>query len=97
MVNAQEWLNNRPEYNTVEKRNEVKELIIVSQEEKLEGKLDLSDFVNLEKLICSSNKLTELNLGKCSKLIFLDCYNNELTSLDLSQCNELEHFECDSN
>jgi len=46
----------------------------------LVGKLDLRDFTNLEKLNCSYNQLTDLNLSGCQNLIELDCSNNEFTN-----------------
>ena len=48
MVNAQEWLESQEQYDTKEKRSAIKELIISNK--KLEGKLNLSDFINLKKL-----------------------------------------------
>ncbi|CAI2161627.1 15279_t:CDS:2 [Funneliformis geosporum] len=41
---------------------------IICVEENIEGMLDLSNFVNVEELYCSYNKLTALNLSKCYKL-----------------------------
>ena len=35
--------------------------------EKLTGELDLSEFPNLEKLDCSYNEITTLNLSNCPK------------------------------
>lgn len=59
MVNAQEWLDsNYPK----EERKEVKELDISNKF--LENDLDLSDFVNLEKLDCSNNQFTNTNFLK---------------------------------
>ena len=49
----------------------------------LEGELDLSDFINLEKLNCSFNQLTNLGLSKCFQLTELNCRGNLLTSLTL--------------
>jgi len=52
MVNAQQWLD--VNYSK-EERNKITELDI--SHKNLESELDLSDFVNLEELDCSSNKL----------------------------------------
>ena len=60
MVNAQEWLEIQEEYNTKEKRELVKKLYISNR--RLEGKLDLLDFVNLEGLDCTCNNLTSINI-----------------------------------
>ncbi|CAG8466262.1 11806_t:CDS:10, partial [Gigaspora margarita] len=78
-----------------EKRGEVKILEIGG--ENLTGKLDLNDFVNLERLSCSSNKLTTLNLSNCTKLTDLDCNRNKLVNLNLSQNGELKTLYCENN
>jgi hypothetical protein len=49
-----------------EVRNDIKKLDISNKN--LEGELDLSEFVNLEELYCSSNRLTFLDVSKNSKL-----------------------------
>ncbi|CFW92727.1 protein of unknown function (Leucine-rich repeat domain) [endosymbiont DhMRE of Dentiscutata heterogama] len=49
--------------------------------EKLTGDLDLSDFPNLEKLDCSYNQITSLNLSNCFHLTELKCWENELTEI----------------
>ncbi|CAG8576484.1 290_t:CDS:10, partial [Scutellospora calospora] len=59
-------------------REEIKELNI--DEKGLEGGLDLSDFKNLEKLFCSYNCLTNLNVNN-SELKELECFNNYLTQI----------------
>jgi len=77
-MKAQEYLNN----NIIKKeRSEIKILNISNR--KLEGELDLSDFVSLKELNCSDNKLTSLKISKCTKLERLNCDNNQLTNLDL--------------
>ncbi|KLL03066.1 MAG: hypothetical protein MRECE_30c014 [Mycoplasmataceae bacterium CE_OT135] len=80
MVNAMEWLHSQEEYNTKEKREKIKRLNI--KYKKLEGHLDLREFVNLKELTCSDNQLTSLDLSVCSELTRLDCYYNKLTSVD---------------
>ncbi|CAG8835943.1 26187_t:CDS:2, partial [Racocetra persica] len=75
-------------YNTKEKRAETKELYIRHQD--LEGDLNLSDFVNLEKLDCSHNQITHLEITDCTNLKKLDCSNNQLTNLDLTNNKKLE-------
>lgn len=69
-------------------RNAIKELYLYN--ENFTGVLDLSDFVNLEKLDCRGNQLTSLNLDNCHELIYLDCEDNQLTTLDLSNCANLK-------
>ena len=62
----------------VQGRNEIEEIDISNQN--LESELDLSDFINLEKLNCSDNNLIDLNLNNCKNLKTLICYGNLLTS-----------------
>lgn len=59
--------------------------------------LDLSLYPNLEKLFCSHNKLTHLDLFHCPKLKFLNISNNSLTKIDLSKNQNLETFICAFN
>lgn len=51
----------------------------------------------LTKLVCSKNKLTELNISGLTKLTYLDCYKNQLTELDLSGLAELTYLDCSAN
>ncbi|MCE8159247.1 MAG: protein kinase [Candidatus Moeniiplasma glomeromycotorum] len=95
MVNAQEWLKSQEKYNTREKREKVIGLKIVNKE--LERELDLRDFINLEYLDCSHNRLTKLNIKSCLKLKNLNCGFNKLTNLDLTNLNLLEVFSCSDN
>src|SRR2546423_5687544 len=57
---------------------------------KLEKELDLSDFVNLEALFISNQKITGLKLLNCLKLTYLNCSDNELKNLNLSKLINLE-------
>jgi type IX secretion system substrate protein len=54
----------------------------------------IEDFADLEFFICSSNKLTVLDLSKNTALEYLDCYDNPLTSLDISELNALQELKC---
>jgi len=67
----------------------------------LEGELDLTDFVNLKKLDCSFNQLTNLNLSKCEKLTHLNCSWNEFTSTEFLQAipikEELKVLQINNN
>jgi Leucine-rich repeat (LRR) protein len=69
---AQEWLDEN--YPIKEERKKVVNLDISKQ--KLEGKLDLSDFIQLERLDCHGNKLTALDVSNCEKLASLRVENN---------------------
>ncbi|CAG8449658.1 11233_t:CDS:10 [Racocetra fulgida] len=60
---------------------------------KLQGSLDLTDFINLKGLDCGNNQLTNLDLSNCSQLTNLSCSSNPLTgSLDqlVSNLNQLK-------
>jgi len=59
--------------------------------------LDLSNFINLERLDCCDNQLTSLNLSNCRQLKYLDCGFNKLTNLDLTGLKELKEIECNDN
>ncbi|CAI2173144.1 11931_t:CDS:2 [Funneliformis geosporum] len=61
-------------------RNQVTELNISNKN--LEGELDLSDFINLEKLDCAFNKLTKLNLKGLKNLWHIDAGLNMIEDLD---------------
>jgi hypothetical protein len=56
----------------------------------LEGKLDISDFIALDALICVGNQLTEINVFNNSVLRHFDCSYNQLTALDVSSNIALE-------
>nr|CAG8441224.1 6562_t:CDS:2 [Entrophospora candida] len=58
----------------------IKELYL--RNKNLEGQLNLSDFINLERLDCSSNQLTSLNLVNLKHLKVLYCDNNYLENID---------------
>ncbi|RGB40090.1 hypothetical protein C1646_664139 [Rhizophagus diaphanus] len=78
--NTRKYIDKR--YPIIGDRKKLNELIMTN--ENLEGHLDLTDFINLEKLQCSKNKLTSLDISKNEKLIEIDCSQNNLFSLDLT-------------
>jgi hypothetical protein len=65
--NTQKYINQK--YPTKKERE--KETKLTIRRQNLEGHLDLSDFVNLEKLDCSDNQLTSLDISKNTHLIAL--------------------------
>jgi len=91
MVNAQQWLERQ--YNTREKRNNTKELHIDNRS--LEGELDLSDFINLERLICLENRLTKITISPLAKekLTYLDISNNNFPEQGLSFLTDYLNLE----
>ncbi|CAF1429958.1 unnamed protein product [Adineta ricciae] len=59
---------------------------------------DISRFDDLNRLDISSNSLVELNLGKQSKLTYLDCSNQYLRILNLNSENtNLLELKCSNN
>lgn len=98
-INAQVWLDKN--YPTPEDKANCQELNIFGYHEqfspqggkdKLTSSLSLKGFVNLERLDCSFNELTKLDLSACYKLEELSCSGNLLTSLDLSNNKQLKKF-----
>lgn len=57
----------------------------------------IEDFTALTNLVCSSNKLTNLDLSKNTKLIKLICASNQLVSIDISKNIILNWFDCSKN
>ncbi|CAI2178337.1 3483_t:CDS:2 [Funneliformis geosporum] len=68
----------------------------IAQVEKA-SELDLSEFINLEELDCSSNQLTRLNISNCPNLEMLVCCGNLLTNLDLRNNSKLEMLNIGDN
>ena len=54
-------------------------------------------FVDIQKLNCDNNKLTQLDLSKNTKLESLDCAVNKLTKLNVSQNVQLGDLGCGFN
>ncbi|RYJ38770.1 Internalin-related protein [Flavobacterium anhuiense] len=62
-----------------------------------DGNVGLSQFPNLETLICNSTVLTSINLSGLKKLKTLDIGSNLLTNLNLSELSSLENLYCSFN
>ncbi|RHZ35830.1 protein kinase [endosymbiont GvMRE of Glomus versiforme] len=84
---AQYWLDRNYPQN---QRNTISDLHIGKRF--LISSLDLSDFVNLKKLDCSHNNLTQVKLPKGEKLKELNLSNNNLNQ-DLSFVSKLVNLE----
>lgn len=54
-------------------------------------------FPNLEKLDCSDNKITHLNVSQNTKLTKLNCQNNQLVQLVVTGCSALIYLYCNDN
>lgn len=70
---------------------------IVCPDEGIASLSDLREFVNLERLDCSRNELTELDLTACSRLMHLDCHENALVWLDVEDLRALVWLDCSQN
>jgi hypothetical protein len=64
------------------------------EDDKLTGKLDVSDFLSLEYLNLEYNRLTEINVSNTPSLKGLSIDYNNITELDLSGCPMLEGLGC---
>ena len=54
-------------------------------------------FVHLNKLDCSTNQLTGLDVSMNTELQTLICFENKLEKLDVNQNSMLEHLNCSQN
>ena len=54
-------------------------------------------FLNLEKLDCSDNNITHLNVSQNTKLTELNCQNNQLVQLVVTGCSGLYSLHCNDN
>ena len=54
-------------------------------------------FTALEKLVCTNNLFSSLDVSENKALKYLDCRNNKLNSLDVSENTALEELYCSSN
>lgn len=54
-------------------------------------------FPNLEKLDCSDNKITHLNVSQNTKLTKINCQNNQLVQLVVTGCSALNSLYCNDN
>ena len=57
----------------------------------------IEDFTALTELVCSSNKLTSLDVTANTALTYLSCHDNKLTSLDVSANTALIYLKCSEN
>ncbi len=55
---------------------------------------ELSYFVNLKILLCSSLGLTSLDVSNNTGLLWLDCGYNDITTLDVSKNAQLIYLDC---
>ena len=54
-------------------------------------------FTNIRTLECENNKLTKLDVNKCTKLESLKCSRNNIAKLSINKCTKLETLDCSEN
>lgn len=54
-------------------------------------------FTNIRTLECENNKLTKLDVNKCTKLERLKCNGNNIAKLSINKCTKLETLDCSEN
>lgn len=57
----------------------------------------IENFIYLDKLKCSSNSITSLDLSGNSVLTELRCYSNGMTYLNVNNCTNLTYLDCAPN
>ena len=70
---------------------------ITCNERSIKDMTGIELFTNLKSLICSENKLTELDLSQNKSLTDLYCNSNKLTKLNVNDNTRLVHLNCASN
>ena len=74
---------------------QIKELNLSGQQ--INSLVGINYFTALEKLDCSNNALTTLNVTNCTNLTELNCSYNNLTNLYVDNCTKLETIRCSNN
>jgi len=87
------WL--KIKYPDESKWKDITEIYCYSQ--KLTDLIGIEKLINLEKLSCGYNQLTELDVSNNIRLIYLLCGYNQLTKLNLSKNINLEELYCNHN
>lgn len=57
----------------------------------------IEDFIALEKLDCSQNQITTINVASLSNLQIFWCFNNNLSSIDISNNTNIISFRVEEN
>lgn len=58
---------------------------------------EISDFRNLQRLDCSDNDLTRLDLSSCPRLVEVNCARNRISWLDVERLAILATLDCSGN
>lgn len=81
-------------------REAITELVLntpYEENSKYQNLVCIKYFPNLQKLTCTGNEISELNLSENKKLTYLDCSDNNIKSLNIGQCKELTYLNCSRN
>jgi len=70
---------------------------VIIKNEQLEGNLKLEGFHNLEKLECSNNKLTSLDISESKNLKEIKCKRNQLQSINFGSLRNIQTLNCRHN
>lgn len=91
---------NKDGYLSIAEREEVKELSLDTpddEDSKYESLVGIKYFPNLQKLTCTGNNITDLNLSENKKLTYIDCSDNKIKNLNISQNKDLTYLNCSDN
>lgn len=100
-INNENWCSDKPVsqwYGVI--ANEGLVQVIRLDDNNLKGKITVSELANLsqlEALLVSNNKLTEIDLSYTPKIRSITCDNNWLTTLDISKNDSLDWLVCYKN
>lgn len=70
---------------------------LYEENSKYQNLVGIKYFPNLQKLTCTGNQISELNLIENKKLTYLDCSDNNIKSLNIGQCKDLTYLNCSCN
>lgn len=88
-----DWGDGKP----VEVKSTDDNLLTIEGQVKGEGVITITSKSKITTLICSGNKLTDIDLSLAPNMRSLYCQNNELTTLDLDACALLNDLNCSNN
>lgn len=88
-----DWGDGKP----VEVKSTDDNLLTIEGQVKGEGVITITSKSKITTLICSDNKLTNIDLSSAPNMRSLYCQNNELTTLDLNACKLLNDLNCSNN
>lgn len=91
---------NKDGYLSIVEREAVKELDLNTpdnENSKYQNLVGIKYFPDLQKLTCTGNEISELNLSENKKLTYIDCSDNKIKKLNISQNKDLTYLNCSDN